>query len=162
MEIQIFLRFFMKIYCDGSCLGNPGPGGWAAVFIEDNQVVKKIYGYENDTTNNKMELTAAIQALKYIQHNTTIDIFTDSIYLKQGITEWIKSWKLSNWKNGKIKNIEFWKDLDKSNSQLKVNWCWVKAHSGDKYNEMADALAKHAATKQVSFKEIANNEKNKE
>lgn len=155
MKAEKFLHFFMKIYCDGSCSGNPGPGGWAAVFIKDSQVVKKIYGYEEDTTNNRMELTAAIQALKYVKHvNTTIEIFTDSIYLKQGITEWIKSWKLNNWKNGRIKNIVLWENLDQLNSQLKVSWYWVKAHSGNKYNEMADILAKYAITKKTSFEEV--------
>ena len=155
MKAEKFLHFFMKIYCDGSCSGNPGPGGWAAVFIRDSQVVKKIYGYEKNTTNNRMELTAAIQALKYVKHvNTTIEVFTDSIYLKQGITEWIKSWKLNNWKNGRIKNIVFWENLDQLNSQLKVSWHWVKAHSGNKYNEMADILAKYAITKKTSFEEV--------
>ena len=146
----------MQVYCDGACSGNPGPGGWGAIFIQNSQVVKKICGYEKDTTNNKMELTAAIQALKHAQSNTVIEVFTDSTYLKQGITEWIKNWKLNNWKKGRIKNRELWEDLDKLNSQLKVNWYWVKAHSGDKYNEMADALAKYAIAKKITFEEVGN------
>jgi ribonuclease HI len=144
----------MMIYCDGSCLGNPGPGGWAAIFIKDNLVVKKIFGYESDSTNNKMELTAAIKALELVKSDVEVSIFTDSTYLKQGITEWIKSWKRNNWKNGKIKNIEFWEELDKLNSNLRVNWYWVKAHNGDKYNEMADILAKRAIKEKEKYKEI--------
>ena len=146
--------FFMKIYCDGSCLGNPGPGGWAAVFIKDNTVVKKIFGYEGDSTNNRMELTAAIKSLELVKGDSEISIFTDSTYLKQGITEWIKSWKLNNWKNGKIKNVEFWEKLDALNSKLNVSWYWVKAHNGDQYNEMADMLAKQAIKEKEKFKEI--------
>ena len=147
----------MQIYCDGACSGNPGPGGWGVVFIENHQVIKKIYGYEKDTTNNKMELTAAIQALKYVQNsNAVLEVFTDSKYLKQGITEWIKNWKLSNWKKGRIKNRDLWESLDKLNSQLKVNWYRVKAHSGNEYNEMADTLAKYAIIQKKIFEKINN------
>ena len=141
----------MKIYCDGSCLGNPGPGGWAAIFVKNDQVIKKIYGFEKHTTNNKMELTAAIKALKNLKETNDLQIFTDSNYLKFGITEWIKSWKLNNWKNGKIKNIEFWQELDKLNSAQNTSWFWVKAHSGNKYNEMADELARCAAIKKIEL-----------
>ncbi|WP_323732836.1 ribonuclease HI [Candidatus Bandiella euplotis] len=143
----------MQIYCDGSCFGNPGPGGWAAIFIKNNQVVQKICGYDKDTTNNKMELTAAIKALERVKE-TDVDIFTDSTYLQQGITVWIKSWKLNNWKNGKIKNVELWEELDKLNSALNVKWHWVKAHNGNKYNEMADRLAKGAIIQKKEFQEI--------
>lgn len=151
MKSKKTLDFFMKIYCDGSCLGNPGPGGWAAVFVQDDQVVKKIYGFEKHTTNNKMELTAAIKALANLKETHDLQIFTDSNYLKFGITEWIKSWKLNNWKNGKIKNIEFWQELDKLNSMQNTSWFWVKAHNGDKYNEMADELARCAAIKKIEL-----------
>ena len=151
MKSKKTLDFFMKIYCDGSCLGNPGPGGWAAVFVKNDQVVKKIYGFEKQTTNNKMELTAAIKALANLKETHDLQIFTDSNYLKFGITEWIKSWKLNNWKNGKIKNIEFWQELDKLNSMQKTSWFWVKAHNGDKYNEMADELARCAAIKKIEL-----------
>jgi ribonuclease HI len=145
----------MKIYCDGSCSGNPGTGGWGAVFIKNDKVVKKVYGYGGvDSTNNKMELTAAIEALKLLKNGDVADIFTDSTYLKNGITEWIKSWKTSNWKNGMIKNRYLWESLDSLNSQLNVKWHWVKAHDGDKFNEMADKLAKQAVIEKVSLKEI--------
>jgi|APCry1669189000_1035189.scaffolds.fasta_scaffold12415_2 ribonuclease HI len=151
MKSKKILDIFMKIYCDGSCLGNPGPGGWAAVFVKEGHVIKKICGFEQHTTNNKMELTAAIKALENITKNSDLQIFTDSNYLKFGITEWIKSWKLNNWKNGKIKNIEFWQQLDKLNLTQKASWHWVKAHNGDKYNEMADELARNAASDKITL-----------
>lgn len=149
MKSKKVLDFSMKIYCDGSCLGNPGPGGWAAIFVKDDKIIKKIYGFEKYTTNNKMELTAAIKALANFKKSIHLQIFTDSNYLKFGITEWIKSWKLNNWKNGKIKNIELWQELDKLNSFQNASWLWIKSHNGDKYNEMADELARFAATKKI-------------
>ena len=143
----------MKIYCDGSCLGNPGLGGWAAIFIKEDKIIKKIFGCDKYTTNNKMELTAAIKSLENIDFvDDTIEIYTDSNYLKCGITEWIKNWKVSNWRNGKIKNIEYWRELDKLNSSYNVKWFWVKAHNGNKFNEIVDELARYAATKQVELK----------
>lgn len=96
-----------------------------------------------------MELTAAIKALANFKKSIHLQIFTDSNYLKFGITEWIKSWKLNNWKNGKIKNIELWQELDKLNSFQNASWLWIKSHNGDKYNEMADELARFAATKKI-------------
>ena len=133
----------IKIYTDGSCIGNPGKGGWAAIIFKNNE--KKILkGSKDITTNNQMELTATIKALEYISTKDKIQIYTDSKYVKQGITEWIKKWKLNNWKNSNkkpVKNKDLWIKLDNSCQKHKVNWKWVKAHAGDKYNNLVDELA---------------------
>ena len=141
----------VKIYCDGSCLGNPGPGGWASVFIYKGQTIKKIYGFDNYTTNNKMELIAAIKSLENANKYNITQIYTDSSYVKLGITDWINSWKRTNWKNGKIKNIILWKKLDELNSIMNIEWHWVKGHNGDKYNKLADKLARHASVQKIQF-----------
>lgn len=133
----------LEIYCDGACSGNPGPGGWGAVLI-CNEIIQEISGYNANTTNNRMEMQAAISALLAIKKNANIIIHTDSTYLQQGITKWIIEWKKNNWKNGKIKNIDLWQQLDILSAQHNITWKWVKGHSGDKYNELADKLAKKA------------------
>ena len=137
----------IKIYTDGSCLSNPGNGGWAAI-ININGEIKKISGNEKNTTNNRMELIAPIKALKNINSNDPIEIFTDSKYVKNGITEWINTWVLNNWKTSKkedVKNKDLWLELHKLNQSLSVKWNWVKAHAGDPLNEEVDMLAKKAA-----------------
>ena len=137
----------IKIYTDGSCLSNPGNGGWAAI-ININGEVKKISGNEKNTTNNRMELMATINALKNINSKDPIEIFTDSKYVKNGITEWINTWVLNNWKTSKkenVKNKDLWLELHKLNQSLNVKWNWVKAHAGDALNEEVDMLAKKAA-----------------
>ena len=137
----------IKIYTDGSCLSNPGNGGWAAI-ININGEVKKISGNEKNTTNNRMELMAPINALKNINSKDPIEIFTDSKYVKNGITEWINTWVLNNWKTSKkenVKNKDLWLELHKLNQSLNVKWNWVKAHAGDALNEEVDMLAKNAA-----------------
>ena len=137
----------IKIYTDGSCLSNPGNGGWAAI-ININGEVKKISGNEKNTTNNRMELMAPINALKNINSKDSIEIFTDSQYVKNGITEWINTWVLNNWKTSKkenVKNKDLWLELHKLNQSLNVKWNWVKAHAGDALNEEVDMLAKKAA-----------------
>ncbi len=137
----------IKIYTDGSCLDNPGNGGWAAI-INDNGEIKKINGNEKNTTNNRMELMAPINALKNINSDEEINIFTDSQYVKLGITEWINTWVKNNWKNSKkeeVKNKDLWIKLYNLNKSLNVKWNWVKAHSGDPLNEEVDLLAKKAA-----------------
>lgn len=137
----------IKIYTDGSCLSNPGNGGWAAI-INMNGEIKKISGNEKNTTNNRMELTAPINALKNINSKDPIEIFTDSKYVKNGITEWINTWVLNNWKTSKkenVKNKDLWLELHKLNQSLNVKWNWVKAHAGDPLNEEVDMLAKKAA-----------------
>ena len=137
----------IKIYTDGSCLSNPGNGGWAAI-ININGEIKKISGNEKNTTNNRMELMAPINALKNINSKDPIEIFTDSKYVKNGITEWINTWVLNNWKTSKkenVKNKDLWLELHKLNQSLNVKWNWIKAHSGDPLNEEVDMLAKKAA-----------------
>ena len=137
----------IKIYTDGSCLSNPGNGGWAAI-INMNGEIKKISGNEKNTTNNRMELMAPINALKNINSKDPIEIFTDSKYVKNGITEWINTWVLNNWKTSKkenVKNKDLWLELHKLNQSLNVKWNWVKAHAGDPINEEVDMMAKKAA-----------------
>ena len=137
----------IKIYTDGSCLSNPGNGGWAAIINIDGEI-KKISGNEKNTTNNRMELMAPINALKYINSKDQIEIFTDSKYVKNGITEWINTWVLNNWKTSNkedVKNKDLWIELYKLNKSLNVKWNWVKAHAGDTLNEEVDILAKEAA-----------------
>ncbi len=137
----------IKIYTDGSCLTNPGDGGWAAIINIDSEI-KKISGNEKNTTNNRMELMAPINALKYINSKDPIEIFTDSKYVKNGITEWINTWVLNNWKTSNkedVKNKDLWIELYKLNQSLNVKWNWVKAHAGDTLNEEVDILAKEAA-----------------
>ena len=137
----------IKIYTDGSCLSNPGNGGWAAIINIDGEI-KKISGNEKNTTNNRMELMAPINALKNINSKDPIEIFTDSKYVKNGITEWINTWVLNNWKTSKkenVKNKDLWLELHKLNQSLNIKWNWVKAHTGDPLNEEVDMLAKKAA-----------------
>ena len=134
------------IYTDGACKGNPGPGGWGAIIIE-NHVETELYGKEENTTNNIMEMTAAIRALEFFNIKKKIVLYTDSNYLKLGITSWIYGWKRNNWINSKkeqVKNKSYWLKLDKLNNLHDIEWNWVKAHNGDKYNERADKLATSA------------------
>jgi ribonuclease HI len=137
----------IKIYTDGSCLNNPGNGGWAAIINHDGNVVK-ISGSEKKTTNNKMELMAPIKALQKIDKNEQIEIYTDSKYVKLGITEWIHKWKKNNWQTSKkepVKNKDLWIQLYDLTSSLKISWIWVKGHAGNTLNEEVDLLAKKAA-----------------
>lgn len=135
------------IYTDGSCLGNPGKGGWAAVIINDSKE-DIIFGSEKESTNNRMELTAAINALLKIKQDKKIKIYTDSKYVKDGIEKWINNWKLNNWKNSNkkdVKNKDLWTKLDNIISKKEITWNWVKAHSDNKYNNKVDFLARNAA-----------------
>ena len=134
----------IKIYTDGACSGNPGKGGWAAIILDGNLNQSSISGSESSTTNNRMELMAPIMALKKIKKKSEITIFTDSKYVKEGITDWIKKWKLNNWKGSNkkpIKNKDLWIKLENSCLKHKVTWKWVKAHAENKYNNLADELA---------------------
>ena len=133
----------ISIYVDGACSGNPGRGGWGAYLIYPN-TTKKLKGYYKYTTNNRMELTAAIEALKSLNKKYIIDIYTDSAYLKNGITKWIKIWKKNDWKNSKrepVKNHDLWLKLLEYTEKHNIFWNWIKGHSGNRGNDIADALA---------------------
>tara|TARA_B110000263_G_C15167262_1_gene445182 strand:+ start:25 stop:450 length:426 start_codon:yes stop_codon:yes gene_type:complete len=137
----------IKIYTDGSCLKNPGNGGWAAI-ININSEIKKISGSVKDTTNNKMELMAPIKALQEIKEQQPIEIYTDSQYVKLGITDWIHKWIKNNWQTSKkepVKNKELWIELYELTKSYEIKWIWVKAHAGNILNEEVDLLAKQAA-----------------
>ncbi len=136
------------IYTDGACSGNPGPGGWAAV-LEYNGRRRELKGAQPETTNNRMELTAAIQALEALREPCRVVLYTDSNYLRQGITEWLKAWKARGWKTADkapVKNVDLWQRLDELAQRHWVAWRWVKGHSGDPGNERADRLAREAIT----------------
>ena len=133
----------IKIYTDGACRGNPGPGGWGALILKDNEEIK-LNGGQNDTTNNQMELTAVIKALDFFSESTEIEIFTDSKYVMDGITEYIKKWKVNGWKTASkkpVKNSDLWKQLDDLSTHHSIKWNWVKGHSGHRENDIADELA---------------------
>ena len=135
------------VYTDGSCLGNPGKGGWAALIIK-NDKEEVIFGSEKNSTNNRMELTAAINALLKTEESKKIKIYTDSKYLKDGIEKWINNWKKNDWKNANkkdVKNKDLWTKLDNLISKKQISWEWVKAHSVSEYNNKVDILARKAA-----------------
>ena len=143
----------VKIYTDGACVGNPGPGGWAAIILAEKDK-KEIFGGEKLTTNNRMELTAPIKALEYCAKQydkqrplKQIEIYTDSTYVKEGITVWINTWEKNNWKTANkksVKNVDLWKKLKELVKRNPVEWKWVKGHSNDPMNDLADELAKKA------------------
>lgn len=133
----------VTIYTDGACLGNPGPGGWAAI-LEYRGARKEFSGAELATTNNRMELRAGIEGLAKLKEACEVDLFTDSEYVREGITKWIKGWKARGWKK-KVKNKELWLGLESVASKHKVNWQWIRGHSGTEGNERSDFLAVQAA-----------------
>ncbi len=136
----------VKIYTDGACRGNPGPGGWAAI-LRYKRKEKSLSGGETHTTNNRMELMAAIQGLEALKRRCEVRLLTDSQYLKKGITEWLPTWKAKNWKTSAkspVKNVDLWKRLDTAASRHTVQWEWVRGHSGHPENELVDALARQA------------------
>ncbi len=133
----------VEVFTDGACRGNPGPGGWGAV-LRFNGRERELYGGERETTNNRMELTAAIQALEALKRRCRVRITTDSTYVQKGITEWLGNWKKKNWTTASrkpVKNVDLWKRLDAVVSQHQVEWHWVRGHSGHPENERADQLA---------------------
>ena len=133
----------VNIYTDGACRGNPGDGGWG-VLIEYENFSKEYFGGEKNTTNNKMELKAAIEGLKVLKETCEVHITTDSKYVMDGITSWIQNWKKNNWMNSskkEVKNKDLWIELDELTSKHNIKWNWVKGHSGHKKNEIADSLA---------------------
>ena len=135
----------ITIYTDGACSGNPGIGGWGAVILENNKENIFLNGGSDNTTNNQMELTAAIEALRYFEDRQTITLITDSKYVKDGIQSWIQNWKKNGWKTAAkkpVKNKELWIELDQLISRHTISWEWVKGHAGNTYNEKADYLAR--------------------
>ena len=139
----------IKIYTDGACSGNPGKGGWGALILENDDETK-ISGSAMNTTNNRMELTAVIKALEFYEKPGEIEIFTDSKYVMQGITEWIKNWKNNQWKTSQkkdVKNKDLWLLLDLASEKHNIEWNWVKGHAGNYGNEIADKLATQAVLK---------------
>lgn len=133
----------VEIFTDGACRGNPGPGGWGAL-LRFNGTEKSLHGGENNTTNNRMELKAAIEALAALKESCQVDLTTDSNYVRQGISQWIHNWKRNGWKTSDkkaVKNADLWQALDEQQQRHTVNWHWVKGHSGHRENEIADELA---------------------
>ncbi len=137
-----------KIYTDGSCLGNPGAGGWAAIIVDEQNRREELSGGEEHTTNNRMELTAAIRALEKIPTSAGVELFTDSSYLKNAFTNgWLVKWKANGWNNGKVLNQDLWRELDALVSTRTVKFHWVKGHAGNPLNERCDLLARTTAEK---------------
>lgn len=139
----------IDIYTDGACFENPGPGGWGVVFLHEKKR-KELYGGEPDTTNNRMELTAAIMALEALKRPCNVRIHTDSKYVCDGVTQWMKSWQSNGWRTSSrkpVKNADLWQRLQKVLRRHKVEWFWVRGHSGDEGNERADALARKGMKK---------------
>tara|TARA_B100001123_G_scaffold435622_2_gene564502 strand:+ start:613 stop:1038 length:426 start_codon:yes stop_codon:yes gene_type:complete len=134
----------ITIYTDGACSGNPGPGGWGALILKDGQE-EELCGGERETTNNRMELMAAIEALEHVSPGLPVKLYTDSNYVRGGITEWIHGWKRNGWKTSAkkpVKNVDLWQRLDLAAAAHQIEWHWVKGHAGDPGNERADALAR--------------------
>ena len=135
----------VNVYTDGACSGNPGIGGWGVVILIDDHEPIHLNGGSNNTTNNRMELTAAIEALKYFKKNSIINLFTDSKYVKDGIESWIVNWKKNGWKTASkkpVKNKMLWIELDTQLARHSINWQWIKGHLGHIHNEQADCLAR--------------------
>jgi ribonuclease HI len=133
----------VNIYTDGACKGNPGPGGWGAV-LECDGTERELFGGEPETTNNRMEMTAVIEALATLKRPTRVVLHTDSTYVMKGMTEWIRGWKAKGWRTASkepVKNVDLWKRLDELVAQHEIKWVWVKGHSGHDGNERADSLA---------------------
>ena len=138
----------IQIHTDGSCLGNPGAGGWAALIVDDAGGREEIFGGEAHTTNNRMELTAAIRALEKIPAGTRVELFTDSSYLKNAFTQgWLANWKRNGWRQGTVRNQDLWRELDALVAARAVKFNWVKGHAGNYFNERCDALARTTAAK---------------
>lgn len=134
------------MYTDGACRGNPGPGGWG-VSLRYNGTQKNLYGADQQTTNNRMELMAAIQGLESLTRKCPVSLYTDSKYVLDGVTKWMDNWKSRGWKTAAkkpVKNVELWQRLDAATQNHTIEWIWVKGHSGDEGNEMADSLANQA------------------
>ena len=143
----ILFKMKYKIYTDGACSGNPGPGGWAAIILVNNEIKEMFFGSDKNTTNNQMELLAPIKAIQKFKKKSEISIFTDSTYVRDGITIWIKRWEKNEWKTASkkpVKNKELWKKLKNLSSKHSIKWIWVKGHAQNKYNNLVDELAQRA------------------
>ena len=142
---MLFLPLFQfELHSDGACFGNPGPGGWACIVRSPETDEQVLVGGEESTTNNRMELTAAIEALKALREPCRVRLTTDSTYVKDGITQWLANWKRNGWKTAAkkpVKNQDLWQALDHESARHEIDWCWVKGHSGHPENERADRLA---------------------
>ena len=139
----------LKIWTDGSCLGNPGPGGWAFVATDGKNIAERCGG-ESDTTNNRMELMAVIRALSAAHRHKSVEIHTDSQYVKNGMQLWLQNWKKKNWRTADkkpVKNQDLWQQLDELASNIEIRWVWVKGHAGEEFNERCDELARTSAEK---------------
>lgn len=142
----------IQIFTDGACRGNPGPGGWGVLILAESGA-QEFYGADEQTTNNRMELTAAIQGLTAVASGASVAIYTDSQYVKNGLESWIKAWKANGWRTSAkkpVKNQDLWRALDSAAQRLVVSWHWVKGHSGHPQNERADALANRAIDEMIS------------
>ena len=134
----------VEIWTDGACSGNPGPGGWGAI-LKYGDTIREVFGGAPETTNNRMELTAAIEALRALKRSCTVDLYTDSNYVRGGITGWLEGWKRNGWKTADkkpVKNVELWQQLEAAEERHDVVWHWVKGHADDPMNERADELAR--------------------
>jgi ribonuclease HI len=156
MEKQL-METSQKIYTDGGCSGNPGPGGWAYLIVlqtfQGEKIIAQNYGSERDTTNNRMELTAVLEALRALKKMNDVPakstVFTDSQYVQKGITEWIRTWKLNSWRTSDrkpVKNKDLWVELDFLAGQFSLNWQWIRGHAGNYYNELCDHMTQDAIT----------------
>jgi ribonuclease HI len=152
----------VEIFTDGACRGNPGPGGWGAL-LRYGDVERELCGGEVHTTNNRMELQAAIEALKALSRPCSVELTTDSEYVRNGITSWLASWKQKGWKTAgrkPVKNVDLWQELDLQNQRHAVNWHWIKGHSGHSENERADQLANRGLEEALSATSRALRESN--
>jgi ribonuclease HI len=145
------MRNEVEIYTDGGCSGNPGPGGWAYVMVQGEKIIAQGKGAQEETTNNKMEMTAVIEALKFFKTmndtSQTVTVITDSQYVQKGITQWIHQWKRNSWRTSDkkpVKNQDLWQELDTLAHEFKLNWQWVKGHAGNLYNEQCDQMTQEA------------------
>lgn len=140
---MFYMSKVIEIYTDGACKGNPGVGGWGA-WMKYNEQEKSLFGGEQNTTNNRMEMTAVIRALEALKRPSEVRLYTDSVYVQKGMLEWLAGWKAKNWRTANkkpVKNDDLWKQLDTLSNQHKIEWVWVKGHSGNQGNERADQLA---------------------
>jgi ribonuclease HI len=154
MEKQL-METSQKIFTDGGCSGNPGPGGWAYLIVlqtfQGEKIIARNYGAERDTTNNRMELTAVLEALRALKTMNEVPakstVFTDSQYVQKGITEWIRTWKINSWRTSDkkpVKNKDLWVELDSLAGQFSLNWQWIRGHAGNYYNELCDQMTQEA------------------